>query len=388
MRIVLFYHSIVSDWNHGNAHFLRGVMAELLRRGHEVLAYEPEDGWSRRRLLHEHGVAGLGAFRQAYPMLESRLYRLGELDLDEALEGADLVIAHEWNEPSLIARLGERRRSNGRGDGERRRLLFHDTHHRAVSAPKEMERYDLSGYDGALVFGEVLREIYLRRGWVREAWTWHEAADTRVFAPVAQSESGPPTDDLVWIGNWGDGERAEELREFLLRPVKDLGLRATVYGVRYLKRALAMLAEAGIRYGGWLPNAAAPAVFSRARVTVHIPRRPYVETLPGIPTIRVFEALACGIPLVCSPWDDREGLFTPGRDYLTAGSGTEMRERLRWLLDHPEEASAQAARGLATIRRRHTCRHRVDELLAICRGLGLESETKAAEEHTKGGIPA
>ena len=56
-----------------------------------------------------------------------------------------------------------------------------------------------------------------------------------------------------------------------------------------------------------------PEVFARFRVTVHVPRRPYVEALPGIPTIRVFEALACGIPLVCAPWDDAEGLFTPGR---------------------------------------------------------------------------
>ena len=35
MRIVLFVHSLVSDWNHGNAHFLRGVVRELLARGHE-----------------------------------------------------------------------------------------------------------------------------------------------------------------------------------------------------------------------------------------------------------------------------------------------------------------------------------------------------------------
>jgi len=36
MRVVMFYHSLVSDWNHGNAHFLRGVVTELLRREHEV----------------------------------------------------------------------------------------------------------------------------------------------------------------------------------------------------------------------------------------------------------------------------------------------------------------------------------------------------------------
>jgi hypothetical protein len=48
MRVVLFYHSLVSDWNHGNAHFLRGVASELIARGHEVAIYEPADGWIGR----------------------------------------------------------------------------------------------------------------------------------------------------------------------------------------------------------------------------------------------------------------------------------------------------------------------------------------------------
>jgi spore maturation protein CgeB len=55
MRVVMFYHSIVSDWNHGNAHFLRGVATELLARGHEVAVYEPKDGWSVTNLLREKG---------------------------------------------------------------------------------------------------------------------------------------------------------------------------------------------------------------------------------------------------------------------------------------------------------------------------------------------
>ena len=47
MRLVFFVHSLVSDWNHGNAHFLRGVVRELIARGHDVRVYEPEDAWSR-----------------------------------------------------------------------------------------------------------------------------------------------------------------------------------------------------------------------------------------------------------------------------------------------------------------------------------------------------
>jgi len=100
-------------------------------------------------------------------------------------------------------------------------------------------------------------------------------------------------------------------------------------------------------------------------VTVHVPRRPYVQALPGIPTIRVFEALACGIPLVSAPWDDCEGLFEPGSDFLVARDGAEMREHLRAVLNEPQLARSLAEHGRKTILARHTCAHRVDELLDI-----------------------
>ena len=57
MRIAYFAHSLVSCWNHGNAHFLRGVLRELARRGHAVTAYEPAGAWSLQNLLRDHGEA-------------------------------------------------------------------------------------------------------------------------------------------------------------------------------------------------------------------------------------------------------------------------------------------------------------------------------------------
>jgi spore maturation protein CgeB len=356
MRWVCFYHSLVSDWNHGNAHFLRGFVTELLARGEDVQVHEPADGWSRRNLIREHGPEAVDAYREVYPHLESHLYD-ASLDLERVVEGADVVLVHEWNEPSLVRRLGELRRRGGRF-----RLLFHDTHHRAATAPEQMEKYDLSEYDGVLAFGEVIRQTYLERGWARRAWTWHEAADVRTFRPLPR---GAREGQLVWIGNWGDGERAEEIREFLLEPARHLGLIARVHGVRYPAAALAALEEAGVEYRGWVANFRAPEVFAKYDATVHVPRRPYRESLPGIPTIRVFEALACGIPLITAPWDDCEGLFRSGRDFLVARNGTEMREMLSAVLHDGELAGRLARSGLETILARHTCSHRVDELLAI-----------------------
>ena len=98
-----------------------------------------------------------------------------------------------------------------------------------------------------------------------------------------------------------------------------------------------------------------------------MPRRPYVRALRGIPTIRPFEAMACGIPMVSAPWDDSEALFRPGRDYLVAQDGGEMKRHLRDLLADPGMAREIARSGRETILDRHTCAHRVDELLSIHR---------------------
>jgi spore maturation protein CgeB len=351
----MFYHSLRSDWNHGNAHFLRGVVSDLLARGHDVRVFEHVDAWSVENLVRDHGIAAIAAFHHAYPELDSIRYGEG-LDLDAALDGVDVVIVHEWNDPALVARIG-RHRANHRYS-----LLFHDTHHRSVTAAHEIERYDLQHYDGVLAFGRVISELYRHRNWAHRAWTWHEAADIRRFGPRPTT---PHEGDLVWIGNWGDDERTTELRTMLIEPVAALELRARVYGVRYPDYAIGALGKAGITYGGRLANFEVPEVFARHRVTVHVPRGPYVEALPGIPTIRVFEALACGIPLVSAPWQDAEQLFTPGADYVVARDGNEMKCLLRALIHDREWADELAAHGYATILARHTCTHRVDELLAI-----------------------
>jgi spore maturation protein CgeB len=267
------------------------------------------------------------------------------------------VLVHEWNDPQLVRRVGEHRARTGGY-----RLLFHDTHHRAVTRPEEMARFALEPYDGVLAFGAVVRDLYLEHGWAQRAWTWHEAADARVFRPLPGIV---PEADVVWVGNWGDGERASELREFLLTPARRLKLSGSVHGVRYPGSARRRIRRSGLAYRGWLANHRAPERFARHRLTVHVPRRPYAQALPGIPTIRPFEALACGIPLISAPWEDAEGLFRAGEDHLVAEDGRAMAEAMRAVLDDEALAARLRANGLETIAQRHTCAHRVDELLAV-----------------------
>jgi spore maturation protein CgeB len=418
MRVVMFYHSLLSDWDHGAAHFLRGVVSDLLDRGHDVRVYEPFDAWSLKSMIAEHGAGHIREFRKAYPALRSVRYRLDHLDLDEILDRADLVIAHKWNDRELIRRVGEHR-----ARVRNYRLLFHDTHHRSGPEVKCAADYDLSNYDGALAFGEVTRDQYLSRGEAERAWVWREAADIRMFYPRMMSvggESGnsdeeenragrspgensphqstapataPPArfpalptlpvpnfqGDLVWIGNWGDDRRAESLREFFVDPVSRLKLKARVYGVGYPGHARRTLARAGIECCGWLPNYLAPQVYANFKCVVHAPRAQDDPALSGVPSMRLFEALACGIPLVSAPWDDAENLFTPGEDYLVARDGDEMDRRLGALLADDDMRDELSENGLRTILNRHTCTHRVNELLHICAELNVNTEARASE---------
>lgn len=367
MKFVFYTHSLISDWNHGNAHFLRGIMRDLIRRGHDAVALEPDGAWSRVNLVEDQGPAALAAFKATFPELRSDIYD-ADFDHEAAIADADVVVVHEWTEPQLVERIGR-----ARAEGGKFTLLFHDTHHRAVSSEGDIAGLKLTDYDGVLAFGETLRQRYLKAGWGRTVFTWHEAADDALFKPMPDVEK---TGDLIWVGNWGDDERSAEILEFLVEPAKELSLKTQIRGVRYPEHALEALKEAGIAFGGWIANADVPAAFARYRVTVHIPRRPYIQNLPGIPTIRPFEAMACGIPLISAPWDDAEHLFRPGQDYLIADNGEAMKARLRDVLSDDHLASSLISSGRETILARHTCRHRVDELLAILSDCGTVRVTE------------
>ncbi len=359
MKCVLFYHAFSSCWNNGNAHFLRGVARELQKLGHEVVVYEPADGWSRLNAVRHGGAQMLSEVFRLFPYIRVRQYD-ASLDLDEALDGADLVLVHEWNPPDLIAQIGSRR-----AQGASFTLLFHDTHHRAVTAPEELERFDLEGFDGVLAFGNALHQIYLKLGWASRAFTWHEGADIDLYHPLPHIR---PRQDLVWIGNWGDDERRIELERYLIEPVASLGLSAKIYGVRYPETALEAIAAAGMEYGGWLPAHRVPAAFARARLTVHVPRGPYTRSLPGIPTIRMFEAMACRIPIASAPWDDVEELFAPGT-YLRVNGGEQMKAALDMLLRDTDLATAVSEAAYSHVVEHHTCRQRAIELLNIVEGI-------------------
>ena len=363
LDIRYFAHSWVSDWNHGNAHFLRGLARDLVRMGHSLRCYEQMKSWSLSNLINiegERAITAIDDFRRAFPQLDVRFYELKEglqKEMARELRGADVVIIHEWSDPLLVNAVLELKQRFGF------RALFHDTHHRAYSAPAAILKMKLHLFDGVLVFGEAIRRIYADGFGAPHVWTFHEAADVENFRPLQREHKT----DVLWVGNWGDEERTRELQEFLIAPAERLpGLKFVAHGVRYPEKALDALQSAGIEFRGYLPNLNAPRAYADSALALHVPRRQYANGLSGIPTIRMFEAMACGTPLLCSPWDDVEQLFHPGEDFVCAANGAAMTAEVQRLAEDPAARRQIAESALKTILARHTCQQRAAELTGIC----------------------
>jgi spore maturation protein CgeB len=303
-----------------------------------------------------HAIEG---FREDFPDLHFERYDLGpdlERWLRPRLADADVVVVHEWTEPGVVRLLGQVCRSLGV------RTLFHDTHYRVVLDTPYRASLGLEQFQTILAYSPSLAQRFRTLGF-RNVQVFHEAADTTIFAPL----DVPKRADVVFVGNYGDGDRSNELEGFVFGPRGDLPhLCYAIYGVRYPQHVLRRFTNGlDIRYHGWLPNVRVPDVYSAARVVLHVPRRQYVELLPGTPTIRIFEALASGACLISIPWEDTDHLFEAGADYVVARSPDEMRDRIAWLCADDAARERFGQHGRATILARHTCGHRADQLLDL-----------------------
>jgi spore maturation protein CgeB len=362
MRFALFCHSVRSDWNNGNAHFLRGLVRELQRAGHQCVVYEPVHGWSVENLVAERGEIALDEFERRFDFIHYETYDLeAERPHDlarRALRVADICLAHEWTDPALLDAIADEAMRRGIP------ALYHDTHYRAVVEPAYVRSLRLERFAAVLAFGPSLAELYRSYYGLPRVEVFHEGADVALFQPVA---AGSPRDDVVFIGNWGEDDRANELNAYLLDAARALPhLRFAVYGVRYPTEVLAQMRNGcRIDYRGWLANAEAPAAYAQAKVALHVPRRQYAGWLHGIPTIRVFEALACGVCLVTTPWGDTDHLFRSDRDYVTVWTPEHMRESLSRLCQDDATRRAYAESGRKTVLARHTCAHRAQQLVEI-----------------------
>ena len=202
MRVVIFCHSLVSDWNHGNAHFLRGVARELLARGHDVRVYEPDDAWSLANLVARRGPAAIRVPPRLSAARSSRVSGRGSTRARST--------ARTW-----CSSTNGTSRSSSRGlaaSSARRpiQLLFHDTHHRSVTGRGDIAGYALTDYDGVLAFGEVHPRALPRARLGATARGPGTRRPTRACSVRCAERA--VAGDLVWIGNWGDDERSASCR--------------------------------------------------------------------------------------------------------------------------------------------------------------------------------
>lgn len=380
LRIALFCHSIVSDWNHGNAHFLRGLVRGLRNQGHEVLSLEEEENWSLSNLIQDHGTGPVAEFDRRFPFIQHQSYvldgRARLFDwLAETLRDVDACLVHEWNPPDLIKAIGDVAARSGVVS------LFHDTHHRAYTEPWRIAEMGLDAYSAILAYGPTIADIYRAQVSGPQVVLFHEGADTELFYPLAR----PKTSDVVFVGNWGDTDREHGTWRYLIEPSRMAPeLRFTVFGVRYPDEVRSALRECGIDWKGWLPNYAAPEAYAASKMTVHIPRKEYVEALHGTPTIRVFEALACGVPLLSAGWTDNSGLLEEGTDYVAVYSPSQMVEAMRWLASDEAARTRIGRHGRETVLRGHTCSHRATELADLI--FRLRSRRTVADGHSTAAV--
>ena len=178
-KLVLFCHSLRSDWNHGNAHFLRGIL----------------DRVAAARLLGG-GLGAGGCVERA----QSR-GRAGRGGARCLARGLSRSAGHGLRPGGARPRPGARWRGSGAWCTNGARPIWSRASRPTAGPagaicccsttrttgwrpiPRRSPRFDLDGFDGVLAFGEVLREAYRRRGWGRQVFTWHEAADLSVFRP-------------------------------------------------------------------------------------------------------------------------------------------------------------------------------------------------------------
>ena len=317
MRIVFFSHSLLSDWNHGNAHFLRGVVAELH-------AARP-----RRRASTSRATPGASrtcspsTARRRSTRFRARLSRRSPARATTRRRSTST--ARSTAPTSCSSTSGTTPTWCGASARTARgtaaiALLFHDTHHRVGHRrPRRWPPTTSTHYDGVLAFGDVLRDLYLRPRLGAARLDLARGGRHPRLPPAPGDRARRATSSGSATG--ATTSAPPSCTSSCIEPVRDAAAcTARVHGVRYPDEARAALAAAGIDYAGWLPNFRGAARSSPAiAVTVHVPRRPYVEALPGIPTIRAFEALACGIPLVSRALGRRRGaVHARAATYLVA----------------------------------------------------------------------
>jgi spore maturation protein CgeB len=344
VKIVILGLSITSSWGNGHATTYRGLVRELAARGHEVLFLERNRHWyEQNRDLPDPSFCRVGIY-ESLDELATRHTR--------AVREADLVIVGSFVPEGIAA--GEWVHDVARG-----RTAFYDidtpvTLARLASGDLDylstalIPRYDLYlSFTGGPVLDKIEEE--LGSPCARALFC---SVDPALYYP----ETRAPRWDLGYLGTYSK-DRQPALDRLLVEPARRApDLSMVVAGPQYPPELAWPEAVERITH---LAPRDHREFYNSQRFTLSVTRADMVR-IGWSPSVRLFEAAACGVPILTDPWPGLDDFFVPGEDIAVVESAEDSLRLLRSLPESERAAIGQRARG--RVLAEHTSAHRAVEL--------------------------
>jgi spore maturation protein CgeB len=344
LRIVILGLSVTSSWGNGHATTYRGLIRELTARGHDVLFLEREVPWyaSNRDLPRPpHGRTAL-----YLDLAELKQRFTGDI------EDADMVIVGSYVPEG--AKVGEWVTRTARG-----LTAFYD-----IDTPVTLAK--LARGEDEYLTAELIPEYQLYLSFTGGPTL--ERLEQEFGAPMARPlycsvdpelyypESVDARWDLGYMGTYSD-DRQPALTRFLIEPARSWPAgRFAIAGPQYPRRIRWPRNVFRIEH---LPPKRHRAFYNAQHFTLNLTRADMIAAGYS-PSVRLFEAAACGTPIISDYWDGLDSLFEPGLEILVARSTSDV---LQWVRDTQEEdRRALGDRGRVRVLAQHTAAHRAAEL--------------------------
>ena len=346
LRIAILGLSITSSWGNGHATTYRGLVRELTARGHDVVFLERDVPWYAAHRDMPEPPFGRTALYAGFEELQARF--------EEEVRDADLVIVGSFV-PEGVA-VGDWVQRTARGI-----TAFYDIDTPVTLARLARGEHDylaprqVAGYDLYLSFtgGPTLRRLEREYGSPR-ARVLYCSVDPALYFPEQREKQW----DLGYMGTYSD-DRQPGVDRLLLEPARRHAQgRFVVAGPQYPQ---GIRWPANVDYKPHLPPAEHRAFYNSQRYTLNITRADMIAA-GWSPSVRLFEAAACGTPIVSDRWNGIETLFAPGREIVLADRTEDVLQVLRQAGE--DERLRMAERARERILAGHTAAHRAQELEA------------------------
>jgi spore maturation protein CgeB len=352
MKIVIFGLTISSSWGNGHATLWRGLCRALVKQGHRVVFFEKDmPYYATNRDLFEIAGGNLVLYED-WDSIRLR----AEMELNDA----DVAVVTSYCPDGIAA-----------GDllltAPRATCVFYDldtpvTFSRldagepiSYISPRGLGDFDLVlSYTGGQALGKLQTELGARR--VAPLYG-HVDPDVHRPVPIVQHY----VSDLSYLGTYA-ADRQNALQRFFVDPAaRQSDQRFLIGGAQYPED---FPWQPNIHFVRHLPPPEHPAFFSSSRLTLNITRQAMAE-MGWCPSGRLFEAAACGVPILSDNWEGLDSFFEPGKEILIAGNTEDVVNALD-LTDIELKRIAKA--GQERVLEEHTSAHRAKELEILLEG--------------------